>query len=88
MTKGTGYWNRHKSPQMPTMRKVPGTFTAEEKKRCLDDVYNQCKVTRPDLTLEQFIDDLANGRILITLPDGQQIYFETTNDIEGGNING
>lgn len=85
MAKNSGYWNRPdpKGFQMPVRYLRPGAFTPEEKKKCLDDVYNQCKATRPDLTPEQFIDDLANGRILITLPDGEKIYFETTH-IEDG----
>lgn len=60
---------------MPVIRQAFGTFTAEEKQRCLDDVYAKCKDKRPDLTPEQFAEELAAGKIQIKLPDGQIIEF-------------
>jgi hypothetical protein len=71
---GSGYWNRPKQAQMPGWRS-PRSFTQEQKNACLSDVYGKVKVKRPDLTPEQFIEELEAGKIQISI-EGQIVKFE------------
>lgn len=45
-------------------------YTAEERQKCLTEVYEKCKAKRPDLTPEQFVEELEAGKILIQTPQG------------------
>jgi hypothetical protein len=65
---GSGYWNRPKQHEMPKVA-WPRSFTAEQKHECLTDVYNKVKAKR-EITPEQFIDELAQGKIQISI-EGQ-----------------
>jgi hypothetical protein len=71
---GSGYWNRQKQPQMPGWR-GPRSFTKEQRDACLSDVYGKVKAKRPDLTPEQFIEELQEGKIQISI-EGQIVKFE------------